>query len=133
MEIYCHFCNHGSLICVIAKFGAEIIIFKFWNKNAWFAYFSAGIPKCFCHIINKRHWIWLIPKFSLKINSFKFGTKNVLFRYFWTGIWKQYCHIQNHSNLPSCKISWKNENPYIWDAKCLIWVLFGQNFKKLLL
>ena len=37
-----------------------------------------------------------------------------------------------HSKVSNCKISLKNENVSIWDQECLLWVVLGNNFKKLL-
>ena len=37
------------------------------------------------------------------------------------------------SNLPNCKISWNNENVWIWNQICLIWVVLRCNLKTMLL
>ena len=58
----------------------------------------------------------------------KFRTKNVLIRYFWIGIWKPYCRVWNQC----LQLLRKNENFYIWNQKCLIWVFLERTFKKLL-
>ena len=126
-NIICHVSNQRPRICFVAKFGGKIKILKFRVKNALFGYFWAGIFK-------KKRLSYLKSgpshlsncKFCKKTKMSKFGTKNVLFGYFWVGIWKKCCHIWNqHLNLSNCKISWNNENAYIWDKKCLVWLFLG--------
>ena len=65
------------------------------TKNAWFAYFLAGIWEYYSHISNQRPQICLLAKFGAKIKLLKSWTKNTLFWYLWTRVWKKYCHIWN--------------------------------------
>ena len=73
----------------------KIEILKFGIKNAWFAYFQAGMWKCYCHIGNWCPQICLVVKYGVKIKVFKFGTKNSRFGYFKTWIWNDFCNIWN--------------------------------------
>ena len=108
LEIYCHFWNQCSLICFKAKFGAETKILKFWTKNAWFEHFWTGIWKQYCHIWNHDARVCLAAKFHEKMKMPKFGTKNGLFG---LNFKKLLLYLKSTpSNLPNCKILWKNEN-----------------------
>ena len=62
----------------------------------------------------------------------KFWTKTTLVRYYQARSCKQLLPYFKSapSNLRNFKILRKNKNAKIWDQKCLIWVFFGQNFKK---
>ena len=105
-------------ICLIAKFYDKTKMAKFGTKNAWFAYFGAGLWKYCCHIWNQRPRICLVPKFVAKIKTFKFGTKNAWFGYFWTEIWNnivifeisnfEFVQVQNFGGKKMPKFGTKN-------------------------
>ena len=99
---------------------------KFGTKIALFDFFWSRILKNYCQIWNQHPRICQTVKFCEKIKMPKFGTKSTLFGHFGARIWKNCCHIWNqHPRICQiCKISWKNENAYILDQKCLIWVFF---------
>ena len=67
--------NQRPRICLVAKFGAKIKIFKFETKNFWFAYFLTDIWKQYSHIWNQRPRICLFVKFREKMKITKFEPK----------------------------------------------------------
>ena len=99
-----------------------------------FLVFWAGVSKV-RHTLNQHHRICLIATF---------GIKNALFRSFWDRILRSYCRIWNHPcriclfpKFCKKKQRWINLGQKllylgIFDQKCLIWVILGHNFQKII-
>ena len=103
-------------------------------KMPYLGIFWAGILENYCHIWNQYLRICLIAKLCGESKMLKLRTKKVLFGYFGAEIWKKKSLYLKwaSSSLFNCKISWNIKNVYIWDQKCLIFVILGKKLKKLL-
>ena len=92
------------------------------TKNALFWYFWDGIWKQYRHIENQHPSFYRTEKFHETRKMLKFGIKNALIRYFWARIFLKilFPYFKSaRSNLPYCKISWKNKNAWICDQNTL--------------
>ena len=114
LKNYCHIWNQHPQICQFAKFRDKTMMSRFGTKNALFGYFWARIFKKMLSYLKQHPRICLIGKSCKKKKSLNLGTQipYFIFGYFWARILKKLLSWLKSalSNLPKCKISWKNEN-----------------------
>ena len=130
LEIYCHFCNQCSLICLVAEVqkqkslhcGPKIpnLHTLCWNSKMLLSYLKLA-SICLIHHTG----ICLAVKFCEKMKMPKFGTQNALFGYFWARISKSYFYISNQHPRVCLIAKFREKNAKIWNQKCLIWVFSG--------
>ena len=117
---------------------------KFGTKNFLFSFFCARTLKVLLSylksapsILSNSKILWrkkIAQICDKKCLISVFLTQNAVFGYFWSQLFEKLLSKLKPAPLilSNSKILSNNENAYIWDQKCLIWVFFGWNFKKLL-
>ena len=101
--------------------------FNVWDQNYLIWLFWAVISKYYFHIWNQHSQVCQSTKFCAKIKILVPGNKNTLFGYFCGVAFKKLsCLKSTLSNLPNCKVSWKNIKPLNLELKmscnyCKFW------------
>ena len=107
---------------------------KFQTKSTLLGHFWARLLKNYFRIWNQHPRICLFAKFCRKLKSTKFRSESDLFGSFFARFYRNYCHIWNqHPQICIfAKFREKIKMRKFGIKKCLIWVFFNWNFKKVL-